>query len=203
MLIISSSSDITDEQDIKEVCKAIGELLAGQKYCIIDGGALQLLESPRLTKDVDILVPMGTIAAARARLAAAKDQFFVEPRTRHTYYKKSAPTIPIDIVAPSILFKEEFDFNTPVRTVPVDGKSVDILKPALILNAKCVSVLGRSTDEKKKSDASDIIFLLEWLTDNNVVLADGEVPHATPVFIRWFIEQYQNSEKWRRAGFSF
>lgn len=200
---MSSSSEMPDEQDIKEVCKAIGELLAGMKYCIIGGGALQLLESPRLTRDVDILVPRGSIAAARARLAAAKDKFFVDPRIRHTYYKNSNPTIPIDIVAPPMLFKVEFDDGTPLHTVPVDGQPVDILKPSLILNSKCVSVLGRSTDQKKQSDASDIIFLLEWLTANNVELSVEEVPHATAAFIQYFIAQYQHSETWRLAGFKF
>jgi hypothetical protein len=200
---MSSSSDMPGEQDIKEVCKVIGELLAGKKYCIIGGGALQLLESPRLTRDVDILVPRGTIAAARALLAAAKDKFFVDPRTRHTYYKNSDPIVGIDIVAPPMIFQGEFDFDTPLFSVDVDGQSVDILKPSLILNAKCVSVLGRSTEQKKSSDASDIVFLLKWLVANNVAMLDQEVPHATTTFITWFIEQYGNAEAWRLAGFRF
>ena len=102
-----------------------------------------------------------------------------------------------------MLFQDEFDVETPVHTVPVDGQSVDILKPSLILNAKCVSVLGRSTEQKMQTDASDVIFLLEWMAANNVMLADQEVPHATPTFIRWFIENYKHSETWRLAGFSF
>jgi hypothetical protein len=68
----SSKNEDPTREDIQAACVAIGRLLSGKKYAIIGGGALQLLESPRLTMDVDILVPKNTIKVFRSALAAAK-----------------------------------------------------------------------------------------------------------------------------------
>jgi hypothetical protein len=68
----------------------------------------------------------------------------------------------------------------------VDG--VRVLKPALILNAKYSSILGRATDDKKRSDGMDIQFLLWWCTTNRHYPAAIEVPYATKQFVQWFIE---------------
>jgi len=63
--------------------------------------------------------------------------FDVENRTLRSYYK-SDPRVEIEIITPPSLFRESFNNNTPV--VLVNG--VKVLKPSLILNAKCNSILG-------------------------------------------------------------
>ncbi|KAF2438417.1 hypothetical protein P171DRAFT_449068 [Karstenula rhodostoma CBS 690.94] len=92
---------------------------------------------------------------------------------------------------------EDVDFVVPKNAVA--AARTLILKPALILNAKCRSILGRSNGEKKKTDAADITFLLWWLATNNAFPSAQEVPNANKEFVTWFVETYRGAEYWTGA----
>lgn len=188
-------------QDVRRACAALAACLGKNvKYAVVGGAACQLLGSTRETEDVDFVVPQGQVAGARAIVAADKDRFTVEPRTRHTYYK-SSPQVEIEIISPPGTFKETFDANTSTFTINVDGYPVEILHPLYILNAKCRSILGRANYDKKSSDAIDIQFLLWWLATNQIFPTAQYVPNATGEFVEWFIANYQGEEYWTRANF--
>jgi hypothetical protein len=89
---------------------------------------------------VDFVVPAGQTPTARQELRNA-GVFTIEPGTLHTYYQG----VEIEILAPPALFKEPYNAETPT----IEVQQVRILKPALILNAKCRSILGRANEEKK------------------------------------------------------
>ncbi|KAL4908142.1 hypothetical protein BDW74DRAFT_174838 [Aspergillus multicolor] len=136
------------------------------------------LSENRTTQDVDIVVLRGQAAAARQLLRASGD-FDVELRTNYTTFKGIVP-VDIEILAPPTMFKEAFDENTEVVTV---GK-IKVLKPALLLNAKCRTVVERSTGDKRASDALDIIFLLRYCAQRVEYLPRAlEVPNATKQFV--------------------
>lgn len=134
-------------------------------------------------------------------LTAAKDQFTVDPRTRHTYFKTSPP-VEIEVLSPPNLFPETFNKNTPTHVVTVGRQSTRILKPALILNTKCRSILGRPTDKMKFTYATDIKFLLWWMGKNNAIPLAREVPNSSKGFVEWFIQRYEGAEYWTSAGYS-
>jgi hypothetical protein len=188
--------------EIKQACTALGARIVESSYAIIGGTAVQLLRSMRLTEDVDFVVPQGTVAAARKMIARAKDEFTVHPRTRHTHYRITQTPVEAEILSPPALFKKIFDAETPVHEVVVDGQSIRILKPALILDAKCRSILGLPTEKKKLNDAIDIIFLLQWLAANNTVPLAHEVPNASKGFVELFIKTYNGIEDWTNSGYS-
>ncbi|KZF21367.1 hypothetical protein L228DRAFT_171231 [Xylona heveae TC161] len=182
---------------VLEAAKAIGIAFASRKYAVVGGAACLLLGSQRCTDDVDLVVPQGQTAQFR-NVLRVREGFTVEPRTAHTYYQAEMDIpIRIEILTPPILFKENFDSETP--TVFIDG--VQILKPALILNAKCRSILGRATDERKDADAHDIKFLLKYLAKNGTRPLAGEVTTATKDFFEWFTARYGNPQLWTQAGY--
>ncbi|KAK1149707.1 hypothetical protein N8T08_005260 [Aspergillus melleus] len=111
---------------------------------------------------------------------------------------EGANGVEIEIPAPLALFKETFDQNTEVITVG----NVKVLKPALILNAKCRSILDRPSESKKGTDASDIIFILGFCARNPMYLPKAvEVPNATREFVQMFIGQFWNQDAWAGAGY--
>jgi hypothetical protein len=147
---------------------------------------------------VDFVVPAGQTPTARQELRNA-GVFTIEPGTLHTYYQG----VEIEILAPPALFKEPYNAETPT----IEVQQVRILKPALILNAKCRSILGRANEEKKHTDAQDIIFLLRWFVNNpqHPKPTAEEVPNATRQFYDWFIAEHSPSAAdtalWEQAGF--
>ncbi|KAK3291468.1 uncharacterized protein B0H64DRAFT_246302 [Chaetomium fimeti] len=167
------------------------------KYAIVGGAACLLLGSDRATSDVDFVVPKGSIRDARLLLKAQSDHFSVEARTNHTVYL-SDPTIEIQIISPPALFKEPFDEST--ETIEILG-GIHVLKPTLILNAKCRSILGRAGEDKKMSDSQDIKFLLHWCAENGLD-PRTEAPNATTEFVDAFIAMYGGAELWRRVGYT-
>jgi hypothetical protein len=166
------------------------------RYAIVGGAACLLLGSDRATSDVDFVVPKGRIRDARLLLKAQSDHFSVQARTNHTVYL-SNPTIEIQIISPPALFKEPSDEATETFEV-LDG--IHVLKPALILNAKCRSILGRAGEDKKMSDSQDIKFLLSWCAENGMD-SKADVPNATKEFVDAFIATYGGAALWRRAGY--
>jgi hypothetical protein len=190
-------SDIPGLEDIVAASHDLGIVLTGRVYALVGGAACVLLGSDRGTTDVDFVVTKGQTIATRATLRLA-DGFTVEAGTLHTYYTKSRVPVEIEILTPPVLFREQFDEDTP--TILVDG--VRILKPALILNAKCQSILGRATEEKKESDKDDILFLLKYLANEDIRPERDEVPNATKEFFSWFTETFGGSETWVAAGYN-
>ncbi len=187
----------TPEQ-VQEAAHAVGYSLGTQAYAIVGGAACTLLGSLRETEDVDVVVPQGATIETRQKLRSQPDYFDIDRRTLHTLYK-SEPPVEIELLAPPSLFKEEFSASTPVVLVA----GVKVLKPALILNAKCHSILGRATKEKKTTDSFDIKFFLEWCAKNNNLPTAAEVPRATKEFVEWFISEYEGRELWENAGYNF
>lgn len=191
----------SNPQDVHEACAALGACLGKNvKYAVVGGAACQLLGSTRETEDVDFVVPQGQVAAARALIGGDKERFTVEPRTLHTYYK-STSQLRIEIISPPGTFKESFDADTSTYTINVDGCNVEVLHPLSILNAKCRSILERASDEKKKSDAYDIGFLLWWLAENKIFPTGQHAPNVSGEFVEWFIVTYQGDELWTRVNF--
>ena len=147
------SAHLSDVEAVREAAQAVGRVLGDQVYAIVGGAGCALLGSPRTTTDVDIVVPRGQTMEIR-KLFKGQEGFVVEERTLHTYFS-SNPRVDIEILTPPMLFKEAFDASTP--TVMIG--SAKVLKPALLLNAKCHSIMGRG-ETKTRSDAHDISFLL-------------------------------------------
>lgn len=80
-------------------------------------------------------------------------------------------------------------------------EGVRIMKPTLILSSKCRSILQRHKDEKKQSDANDILFLLGWCCNNKMHPTGTEVPNAKKDFVDHFISVYGGGELWVNNGY--
>lgn len=156
-----------------------------------------VLGSTRATQDIDFVVPWGETSNAR-QLLRASPGFEIEARTNNTTYKARRP-VQVEILTPPLLFKEPFDENTEV--ISIEG--VKVLKPALLLIAKCGSITGRSTEDKRRTDSLDINFLLNFCAHNPEYLPKSdEVPRATTQLVHVLIQFYGGGEAWVRAGFS-
>lgn len=198
----SSVSSIVPElqpsiEQVRAAAKEVASSLGSIDYAIIGGAACIILGSIRTTTDVDFVVLKGQTSAARKLLREQPSSFEIEPKTLHTYYKKSTPPVEIEILAPPALFKETFEKTTP--TIVVDGAR--ILKPALILNAKCRSILGRPTEAKRRTDAQDIKYLLRWCARVGSIPTSAEVPNASKDFVTWFTTEYGDEPIWTPAGY--
>jgi hypothetical protein len=180
---------------VKAIAHALG---TSQPYAIVGGAACMLLGSSRLTTDVDLVVPKGETKAARQLLKNQTDHFLVDSRTNHTICL-GPPPIEIGILTPPALFREPFDAST--GTIDVDGARV--LKPTLLLNAKCRSVIDRPGEGKKTTDAQDIKFLLSWCAEHAMLPTAVEVPNATKEFVDYFVATYGGLELWSNAGYDF
>lgn len=191
-------NDSQSQVAVRNATHAVGAALRQTKYAVIGGAACMLLGSPRITQDVDFVVPTGQTRTARQELRNA-GVFTIQPGTLHTFYQG----VEIEILAPPALFKEPYDAETPTMGV----QDVRILKPTLILNAKCRSILGRASESKKGTDAEDILFLLQWFVGNpqHPKPTAAEVPNATKEFHDWFTARYCPTPKekalWPQAGF--
>ncbi|KAF7118638.1 hypothetical protein CNMCM5793_008176 [Aspergillus hiratsukae] len=166
--------------EIRTAASAVANALGQQtKYALVGGSACVVLGFTRTTQDIDFVVLRGQTPAARRLLRASPD-FEVEPRTNHTTVKN-------------------FDQTTEVINVG----NVTVLKPALILNAKCRSILERSSEDKKATDAQDIIFILGYCVQHPEYLPKAaEVPNATREFVQMFNQKYLQQALWIRAGYN-
>ena len=155
-----------------------------------------VLGSTRATQDIDVVVLRGGTSKAR-QLLRASPLFEVEARTNHTTYKAESP-VQVEILAPPVMFREPFDQETEVVTV----EGISVLKPALLLNAKCGSVFGRNTDERRRTDFHDIHFLLQFCAEHQEYLPKAsEVPRATKQFVHDIIQLFGDEGAWVRAGY--
>ncbi|KAK4195449.1 hypothetical protein QBC40DRAFT_259016 [Triangularia verruculosa] len=195
--ISSRQSEYPSPAQVVAAAKAVAYCLGSeQPHALVGGAACLVLGSSRVTVDVDLVVPKGKTKDARQLLRSQPDYFTVEGRTNHTSYR-STPPVEIEILTPPALFKEPFDEAT--ETIQVNGTRV--LKPTLILNAKCRSILGRANEEKKNTDAEDIKFLLNWCLRNASYPTNSEVPNTTKEFVDNFIAYYEGAELWHKAGY--
>ena len=179
----------------RSAATAVASAMKDDCYALVGGAACTMLGSTRITLDVDFVVPQGHTKSARNRLRD-NPAFRVEPGTNHTTYNRSGSNpVEIEILAPPGLFKGQFSISTPCVVV----NNVRVLKPTLILDAKCESILGRANDIKKRTDAQDIRFLLIYIAKNRIPVGSG-VPNASSEFITWFVSIYGGKELFQRAG---
>jgi hypothetical protein len=125
------ASPLSDVEAVLVATQAVGKILGDRTYAIVGGAGCALLGSARTTTDIDIVVPRGHTLETR-KLFRDQERFVVEKGTLHTYFQ-SNPRVDIEILTPPMLFREDFDASTPTVTVG----SAKVLKPALLLNAKC------------------------------------------------------------------
>ena len=108
-----------------------------------------------------------------------------------------ASPVEIKIPTPPLLFQETFNQQTEVITVG----NVRVLKPALLLNAKCGAISGKSNESKRITDLQDILFLLHYCAQNPMYLLKAvEVPKATKDFVQGFILLFGGQDRWVGAG---
>ncbi|KXG49890.1 uncharacterized protein PGRI_058580 [Penicillium griseofulvum] len=181
---------------LREALTALGDALGDERYALVGGSACTALGSERATQDIDFVVPKGQTPSVR-KILRNSPAFEVEARTYHTWYRAAEP-VEIEILAPPALFQETFDETTEVITVG----NLKVLKPALLLNAKCGSILGRASEAKKRTDAQDILFLLGYCAENPDQLPKAsEVPNASKDFVEAFIQKYSGQGSWIAAGY--
>ncbi|KAB8276058.1 hypothetical protein BDV30DRAFT_246744 [Aspergillus minisclerotigenes] len=194
-----SSSAFHLPEEIRAAAMAVGNALGGcEKYALVGGNTCVVLDSTRATQDVDLVVLRGGTSNAR-QLLHASSYSKVEPRTNHTAYKAERP-VPIEILTPPLLFRESFDQSTEVVAVG----SVKVMKPALLLNAKCSSITSRPTEDKRKTDSLDINFLLRFCARTPEYLPKAmEVPNARKELVQYLVQFYGGQEAWVRAGYNF
>ncbi|KAJ5958464.1 uncharacterized protein N7479_005614 [Penicillium vulpinum] len=191
-----ASSNPHAPEALREALTALGNTLGDETYALVGGSACTALGSERATQDIDFVVLRGQTPAVR-NLLRHSDDFEVEARTYHTWYKAAEP-VEIEILAPPALFRETFDELTEVITVG----NLKVLKPALLLNAKCGSILSRASEAKKRTDAQDILFLLGYCAEHPDQLPKAaEVPNANKEFVEAFIRKYSGQEAWIGAGY--
>ena len=188
------SSPLSDVEAVRAAAQELGKILGDRIYAIVGGAACALLGSPRTTTDIDIVVPRGETAEVR-KLFRNREGFVIEKGTLHTYFQ-SNPRVDIEILTPPLLFREKFDESTSTVTVG----SAKVLKPALLLNAKCHSILERG-EEKMRSDAHDIKFLLKWCHDHGELPAAEECPRVTRELVGLYIQFFGGGVEWKNAGF--
>lgn len=190
---------------INAAAQAVALSLGSTPYAVVGGAACTLLGSQRTTTDVDIVVSKGQTKLARDKLAAHATHFSVDPKTRHTAYI-SKPGVQIEILTPPMLFKENFDETTPTEMVMVGdrvggaGQGVKVLKPTVLLNAKCRSILGRARETRKACDAGDVKFLLAWCASKGMWPTAGECPSINVAFVNWFVMSYGGGALFESAG---
>jgi hypothetical protein len=193
---MASSEQLPSPKQTIKAAEAVALAMSDKPYAVVGGAACTVLGSVRQTSDVDFVVIQGDTKAARALLKAQDESFEVENRTNHTYYKGS-PRVEIEILTPPALFKQPFTPSTPTINV----NQVKVLKPTLLLDAKCGAIFGRSSEEKRRTDATDIKFLLRWCTTHQMYPTAEELPNATKTFVEYFISQFEGPELWTDAGY--
>lgn len=139
------SSDQPSPQEVQEATYRLARRLITRRHVILSVVVHAKLLGPlRTTSDVDFVVPMNGTSSVRKILRTAPG-FQVEARTLHTRFKSARP-VEIEILTPPVLFKETFDERTEAITL----ENVRVLKPALLLNAKCKSFTGRSSTAQRR-----------------------------------------------------
>ena len=188
-------------QDISTAAAAVAAALDGKiQYALVGGAACAVLGSPRVPEALEIVVPKGRTAEARTLLKQLPGSFDVEPRTLHTYFKSGQVRVRVELLAPPGMFRDGYDEMTPV--VLVRDSKIRVLKPTVLLNVKCRTVQEQRTEEGRRAEAMDIVFLLGWCQRNGARPTGDEVPRATMAFVHTFISLLPSSkEHWVNAGY--
>lgn len=187
-------------QHVVDAAAAVAFALDGQvPYALVGGGGCSVLGSQRVTEDIDIVVPRDRTAEARALLKRHPAYFDIDPKTLHTYFQSEPCPVRVELLAPPGMFREDFTDATP--TIRVHDDRIRVLKPTLLLNAKCGSVQNRPNQERMQSDAMDIVFLLSWCHRNGLYPTGDEVPNATRALVDTFTTLVPSKEHWVNAGY--
>lgn len=178
--------------ETRAVTESIAQSVKSTKYAICGGGACVVLGSTRQTEDVDFVVPKGDTPKARADLK--KNQAFtVEAKTNHTAFvgpQKNVEAIDVEILAPPGLFKYDYTGDDS-QVITVNG--VRVLRPHVILESKVGAIFGRSSEQKRKTDASDIMFLVNYIHNNRMSISVGQAGMSKE-FIAAFLQQFPNAD---------
>lgn len=115
--------------------------------------------------------PPGDITVLKGETTRTKDTltaipgFALEGKNRRLHYSiNPSVSVPFDILALPALVHCTFDTTTQV----VEAHGVGVLHPIIMLNDKC----GVRTLCAKKSDRADIIFLVKYLKERQLLTAD-------------------------------
>jgi hypothetical protein len=165
---------------------------------LVGGAGVVALGSMRTTEDVDIVSVLGGIRIIRDAVAA-DPRFEVDPRTRHTYFNcTGGERVEVQIISPPGTFASRFDTNTVILELP---HGVRVLDPVVLLDSKCHSILGRSSQAKRLSDAQDILFLLDYLYQHGIRTSPTEV-RIDKSFKDWLSLSFGRdfTTKWERIG---
>lgn len=178
------------------VARAISECLQYIPYALVGGAAYSLLGSPCSVDSIELVVPRGQTPLTRNTLKKDTAHFEVDPRTRHTHFKGRCH-VEISILAPPGLFRGKFESGTRV----VKRGGVSVLHPSLLLNELCGVVKERLSEGGMEEDAADILFLVNWLGDDEEKIRWGDVPNVTRALAAWFVGKYRGEELWRKVMF--
>jgi hypothetical protein len=167
-------------------CCQIAKALKGSSYALIGGAACSLLGSRRGTYDIDIIVPTGQRGRTVELLGRSK-KFGVEPGATRTWFNSSNDThYNVDVMEPGQIY-QKFDRKTETRVV----NGIRILKPALLLNFKCLSWSSRGRQRAKRlHDAQDIRFLVTYMARAGERTSPREVNFADEDFLLEFLARY-------------
>lgn len=187
-----------EDSILLNACESCQSALRGNDFAILGGAALKLLGSPRNTADIDLLVPDGrkkaTIAALRSHSDFGADSGSLMKRMWYTDSRGRNHNI--DILEPSMI-GGRFD---PRKDI-LNFKSVNLLRPEMILNYKIVSYEGREKQNKKAHDRHDILWLIGFLAKKGIVMGPRDVPACDADFLDEIIALYPASRKdWQAIG---
>lgn len=174
---------------------AISETLQYIPHALVGGAAYSLLGSPCSVDSIEIVVPRGQTVLTRNTLRKDSGRFAVDARTRHTHFQGAEFNVEIGVVAPPGLFKGKFEAGTRV----VRREGVGILHPVFLLDELCGVMMERVVEGKREEDAADILFLLNWLGENEERIRWSEVPNVTRAFAASFVERHGGVELWRKV----
>jgi hypothetical protein len=181
MAHLNAAAGVTD--DILETTTAIANVLKENsvRYAIVGGAGLIAMGSSRVTEDVDLVVYPPSAVKTAKDLMRGSPGFSMDPRTRHlSYQTKQDRVIDIQVLSFPGTFKAEFNESTAVVDTPSGAVVVDL---PVYLESKCGAIQTRASDDKRKTDLDDIVFLLKSLEQEERKLQQSEVPSATKELI--------------------
>jgi hypothetical protein len=178
------------------LCLALG--LKHKPYAIVGGLALRLLGSTTPLTSIQLLVSNEKDADEAASNMAATDGFYytkLRPDEPHQLYFRplegpplSVDVIPVDDQRISQAFPEK---GLDLRFVKVDSARIPVVvNPKLLLNYKCFSwryiARGHDRDRRRRHDAAEIGFLLDYMKEKGIKASPGDVKLANSGFIAFF-----------------
>lgn len=194
-----SHSTLASREAVQAAAGAIAHAVGTRPYAIVGGAACLLLGGTRQTEDVDMVVPRNTVVEYRTLLRssdAARLGFKTgTQQPRHTYH--GPENVLVELLSPPGMFKGHFDEKTPTVTV----RGIRVLHPLILLDTKCGALISRA-ENKRFTDAQDIIFLLGLCVREGIPITAKAVPNASPDCVEYLISQgWVPREAWVNAGY--